>query len=94
MNPAPQEMMPVLKAILEQKKSQPDQAAACEAAAFYTILQHHHSLDIATNDHTVRSRRIASALRPDNLQEASQHWKVILNSMLEQLIPVTAAPNQ
>ena len=94
MNHAPQEMMPFLKAILEQQKSQPDQAAAYESAALYTILQHHPSLDIATNDHSVRSKRIASTLRPDNLNEVSQHWKVILGSMLEQLIPVTVAPNQ
>ena len=94
MNHAPQEMMPILKAILEQQKNQPGQASGYESAALYTILQHHPSLDIATNDHSVRSKRIASALRPDNLHEASQHWKVILGSMLEQLIPVAAAPNQ
>jgi hypothetical protein len=94
MNHAPAEMMPILKAILEQQRNQPGQAAAYESAALYTILQHHPSLDIAINDHTVRSRRIASALRPDKLNEVSQHWKVILDSMLEQLVPLTAVPNQ
>ena len=56
MKHAPEEMIPILKAILEQQRNQPGQTAACESATLYTILQHHPSLDIAINDHMVREK--------------------------------------
>lgn len=80
MNKQSQEMVSILKALVGlQERGEP----AC-AAAIYSVFQRHPGLDIAANDQSVRMSRIASALRPEQLQEDSLRWNIILSAMLDE----------